>query len=182
MQKQEKKLHIKKLFKFSKNKIKLQKQKLRLRRVLKNRSYVLNSNFQKFKSIKKLTQFSKKINIRITPNNIFCTLQSITKSNKTLVIASAGKYKVKTSKKTLRFSTKVVLSSFLEEIKSKLNSKKFFINIIGPIRIRRSILKQLAKYFRKKSLVINVDSKKCFNGCRVKKKKRKKQRGLRIYK
>jgi hypothetical protein len=32
------------------------------------------------------------------------------------------------------------------------------------------------------NLLINVQEKKCFNGCRVKKKKRKKQKGLKLWK
>ena len=35
---------------------------------------------------------------------------------------------------------------------------------------------------RQKHILINIQSKKCFNGCRPAKKKRKKQKGLRIFK
>lgn len=185
MLKQKKNLNIKKdskLFKSkSKKKIQLNKFRLRSRRIFKNKSYILSSTFQQITNSKGITNFPKKISIRITPNNVFCTLKDLSK-NTTLKVASSGKYKIKTSKKTLRYSTKIIITSFLEEIKSELNSKKFVLNLIGPIRIRKAVLKQLSKYFKKSSLIINVDNKKCFNGCRPPKKRRKKQRGLRVFK
>jgi ribosomal protein S11 len=152
--------------------------KSRLRNVFKNKLYEFNSNFQ---ALKNLTRLSKIINIKINPNNIFCTLKSLNKK-KILSVGSSGKYKIKTSKKTLRFSTKAVLNSFLNEIRNKLISKEIFITVISPIRIRKSIFKQLTKYFRKKVLILHIDGKKCFNGCRPKKKKRKKQKSFQMFK
>jgi ribosomal protein S11 len=178
MLKQKKNLNIKKNFKNRiKEKIKVNRIKQRLRNHLKNKFYTINPNFQQFTNIKNFKFFCKKINIRITPNNVFCTLKNISK-NKIITIGSSGKYKIKTSKKTIRYSTKTIISSFLEEIKKNLNSKHYIINIIGPIKIRKAILKQLSKYLKKKSIIINIDNKKCFNGCRPPKKKRKKQKGL----
>jgi ribosomal protein S11 len=184
MLKQKKNLNIKKanFFKnWSKKKIIQNKTKLRARKIFKNKPYVINPSFQHFVTNKEINRFYKKISIRITPNNVFCTLKNINK-NKTIKIGSSGKYKVKTSKKTLRYSTKVVVESFLEEIKSELSSKRIIINLIAPIRIRKTVLKQLSKYTRKNSIIINVDNKKCFNGCRPPKKRRKKQKGLRVFK
>lgn len=141
--------------------------------------------------------FSKVITIRIKPNNVFCTFVN-TASQKTISGTSA-KYKVKMSKKALRYNYKVILKSFLKETKRFLKSKKIFISVTSPKKIRRELLRILKarllkrkKFARKASgktiryspdfLLFRFNSKKCFNGCRVRKKRRKKQRGLRIYK
>lgn len=185
MLKQKKNLSIKKNPKFSKpwfeKKSKSLKSKTiyRKRKNFKKKSYFLNPHFQEIINTKSIYQ--KKINIRITPNNVFCTLKN-TQRNKTLKVASSGKYKIKTSKKTLSYSTKNIISTFLEEIKKLSPDKRLLINLIGPTRIRKNVLKQISKYLKKKSIIINVEDKKCFNGCRPKKKKRKKQKGLRIFK
>ena len=144
----------------------------------------------------------KILTIRIKPNNVFCTLKNLT-SNR-MISGSSTKYKVKMSKKTLRYNYKIVIRSFLEETKKVLKTKFLFVCIIAPRRIRRDLLRILKKrlmFKPKKSLKLSTDeegeeiirkcphllmfdfyAKKCFNGCRARKKKRKKQRGLRIYK
>jgi ribosomal protein S11 len=71
---------------------------------------------------------------------------------------------------------------FFEKIKNKLLSKNILVNIIGPKKIKKSILEQVSNSLKHKNLIINVDSKKCFNGCRPAKKRRKKKKGLRIFK
>ena len=154
---------------------------LRLRKLLKHKQYFVNPTFQKLNKKSFLKQFQNRINIRITPNNVFCTLRNTT-SNTTTYITSAGKSKVKTSKKVLRFSSKIITQQFFEKIKENLAAKKLIINVIGPKKIKKSILEQISNNFKNKSLIINVDSKKCFNGCRPAKKRRKKKKGLRIFK
>jgi ribosomal protein S11 len=152
---------------------------LRLRKNFKNKSYFINPNFQFLRN--KKFNYSQKINIRVTPNNVFCTLQNIFK-NKTLKIGSAGLYNIKTTKKTLKYSIKNILTIFLDKIKKFIKSKTILINIIGPIKTRKIMLKILSKYLTNKKLVINIEELKCFNGCRPPKKRRKKQKGLRILK
>lgn len=188
MQKQ-KKLNFKKKFvsKYKKTKFnKLNSSKsefsfFRTRKLLKNKPYITNPTFQKL--IKRNTSkfFYKQISIRVTPNNVFCTLKNAAK-NKTLYITSSGKSNTKTSKKVLRYSSKIIVQMFFEKIKEHLVSKKFLINIIGPKKIKRALLEQISNTLKGKSLIINVDGKKCFNGCRPAKKKRKKRKGLRIFK
>ena len=46
----------------------------------------------------------------------------------------------------------------------------------------KSIIKKLISSLKKNKLIIKSLPVKCFNGCRPKKKKRKKQKGLRIFK
>jgi ribosomal protein S11 len=177
----------------SKNKYKERKKKkalvgkrlkirIRVRKVLRKTSNFLNPQFQKFKSISQERLLLEKLSIRITPNNVFCTLKNL-KTGKTLLVGSSGKYKIKISKKNLRFTYKIIVGSFLKEIKRKMKKSKLLVSIIGPIRIRKALVKQIVKVLpKKKQLIINVDAKKCFNGCRPQKKRRKKQRGLRIFK
>jgi ribosomal protein S11 len=121
--------------------------------------------------------------IKLKTNNIFCSLVN-TNLKKTLKVVSSGIYKIKTSKKSLKFSTKNILNIFLVTVKKKykLFNKKLIINLTAPIRIRKKIIKQLAKSFKTNSLIINVAEKKCFNGCRPSKKKRKKKKGFCIFK
>jgi ribosomal protein S11 len=124
-----------------------------------------------------------KLIITLKANNIFCSFFN-TKTKKTLKIISSGIYKIKTSKKSLKFSTKNILKMFLGTIKKKykLFNKKLLIKITAPIRIRKKIIKQLSNSFKTNSLIINIEEKKCFNGCRPSKKKRKKKKGFCIFK
>jgi ribosomal protein S11 len=154
----------------------------KLRKIFKNKAYFINPTFQEV-SINNQNSylFSKKIDIRVTPNNVFCTLKNCF-NNKTIKVGSAGKYKVKTSKKTLKFSCKIIVGFFLREIRQDLNSKKILINLTGPITLRKSLIEQVTKSIKKNSITLNVNQKKCFNGCRPPKKRRKKQKGLRLFK
>lgn len=181
MQKIRKILNTKENLKISKKNLRTSKNKLRIRRIFKNKSYTANSSFKILNNSKFESIFYKKLNIRVTPNNIFCTLKNIS-TNEIINVGSAGKYKIKTSKKTLRYSSKIIVEHFLEETKDEMKNRNIIINIIGPIRIRKAILKQLSKYISNCATLVNVDNKKCFNGCRPPKKRRKKQKGLRIFK
>jgi len=52
------------------------------------------------------------------------------------------------------------------------------VTIIGPIKFRKKILGQCKEYTKKKNrnIIFNIKNKKCFNGCRPPKKKRKKRK------
>lgn len=166
------------------NKLKSSKSEIaffRIKKLLKHKPYLTNPTFQEITKKNLFKQYYKQINIRVTPNNVFCTLKNVLK-NKTLYITSAGKCNTKTSKKVLRYSSKIITQFFFEKIKEHLKSNKFVVNIIGPKKIRKSILEQVSNSLRGKNLIINVENKKCFNGCRPPKKRRKKQKGLRIFK
>lgn len=153
----------------------------RLRKIFKNKPYFINPINQELINVSSNNLFSRKLNIRITPNNVFCNLKNIS-IGKTIKVGSSGKYKIKTSKKTLRFSCKIVLGFFLEEIKQELKNKETLIILTAPIKLRKMILEQVSKYTQTSSITINLKKKKCFNGCRPPKKKRKKQKGLRLFK
>ena len=119
--------------------------------------------------------------LKATQNNIFCTLINH-RSNKIIFNTSAGKEKLKISRKTLIFGAKNIFLSFFKKIKKQVWEASIYVNIIGPLRIKLIFLRMLRNYSKKSCLLINTQHKKCFNGCKVKKKKRKKQRGLRVFK
>lgn len=166
-------------------------------------SYLKKSGKKKFFFLKKLytytlkkkimnsliskSKFLKKIDIKIVQNNIFCTLSDL-KQNKTLHTGSTGAYKIKVSKRKLKYFYKTFLSIFFEKIKKKYKIVNNTIyNITAPIKIRKKICKLLKmqlkqKETKKTNIIINVVPKKCFNGCKAKKKLRKKRRLYRIYK
>lgn len=154
---------------------------LRCRKVFKHRTSLLNPTFKKIALKESLKPFSTIIFIKIRPNNIFCTLIN-TARNKTLYVTSSGKCKIKTSKKLLRFSSKLITQLFFEKIRKALRKQSLLVNIVGPKKIRRIVVDQILTYVKNKHFMINVDEKKCFNGCRAPKKKRKKQKTLRVFK
>ena len=180
MLKQKKKLKF--TYKYKK-KIVLLKSKtlLRLKKTFKYKPYFINPIFQNIINSKLENKIGYKISIRITPNNVFCTLKDLLK-NKVLIVSSAGKYKLNVSKKTLRFANKIIIQNFIEEIKVFTKNDLLLINICGPIKIRKNIIKQLGILLKNINLIICISDLKSFNGCRVPKKKRKKQKGLRIFK
>ena len=137
MLKQKKNLNIKNKFSsnFQKRSSKQNKNIYRLRKIFKKKSYFINPTFQEISNNQNTYLFSKKIDIRVTPNNVFCTLKNCF-NNKTIKIGSAGKYKIKTSKKTLKYSCKIIVGFFLKEIKQDINSKKILVNLTGPISLR----------------------------------------------
>lgn len=59
--------------------------------------------------------FYFKLTIIIKKNNIFCNFSDF-KKNKTLNSCSSGKYKIKVSKKTLKYTHDLVLNKFYKEI------------------------------------------------------------------
>ena len=112
---------------------------------------------------------------------MFCTL--VDKDlKKILYTTSSGKCNTKTSKKTLRHSSKIVIQSFFDNIKKYSKKDYFLITINGPKKMKKPILELLSLNLKNKNLIVDVKGKKCFNGCRPSKKRRKKQKGLRIFK
>lgn len=143
--------------------------------------------------------FYFKLTILIKKNNIFCNFSDF-KNNKTLNSCSSGKYKIKVSKKTLKYTHDLVLNKFYKEIWSKVYTKikkkeikknkgikkslqkGLFVNIVCSTRLRKKVCQYVYRKFKKIPLIINSLNKKIFNGCRPPKKVRKKRRKMRIYK
>nr|NP_066434.1 ribosomal protein S11 [Ochromonas danica]AAG18400.1 ribosomal protein S11 [Ochromonas danica] len=122
---------------------------------------------------------------KVGPNNVFCTLEHFEGFKiKLLNSASSGKYKIPLSKKTLKHKAKFVILSFLKEIQSKniLLTDSLCIKLTAPVRLKKVVLKLLIPYLKNKNFVVEVLPKKVFNGCRSRKKIRKKRKGLRLFK
>lgn len=152
-----------------------------------------NFNFKKkiSNSLASRNLVSKKIDIKVTHNNFFCTFSDL-KVNKTIHIASGGLYKIKISRRKFKRFYKSILFIFFAKIKKYFFSiNNTIFNIKAPINIRKKICRfiisqvkkvRLSKKKKIKNIILNFIPKKCFNGCRAKKKIRKKRRLYRIYK
>lgn len=179
MQEQKRKLSfIKFTFKYFKKR--LPKSLLRCRQLYSKSTNSFNTYFKKILHFFNTKNVYKKIFIRLTQNNIFCTLTN--NKNKILLTSSSGKYKIKTSKKKIKFSSAIVLKSFLNEVKKRIINGKILINIISPKNLRKKIVREFYNSVKKnRNFFINIHHKKVFNGCRPRKQKRKKRKGLRIF-
>jgi ribosomal protein S11 len=150
---------------------------LRIKNLFKNNKYFLN---KKVNLIFDRENINYVINIKVTPNNIFCNLTT-NNQKKTIILLSGGILKLNISKKKLKFASKYVLQKFLKNLRN-LQKTFILINIKGPIKIKKNILKQLLHSLKGYKILIDINSNKCFNGCRPKKIKRKKRKGFRILK
>ena len=148
-------------------------------------SATLNPVFHLFHE-KKKRNLILKINIRIKQNNVFCSLVKLStnKQKKSIISTSAGKEKIHVSKKTLRFNSRNIILSFLKKIRGDIKEiEVLLVKIAAPLKLKILILRLFKRdYFTKKNIIFNLESKKCFNGCKAPKKRRKKRKGFRIFK
>ena len=122
-----------------------------------------------FNKISPETIFSHKLNIIVMPNNVFCSFIE-TNTKKMLQSCSSGKYKIKTSKKKLKHTFNLVLTNFMVDLAKEIKPVGVILNISAPIKIRKKIIKFISLKFKKIPLLIQMLSKKSFNGCRPPKK------------
>ena len=151
----------------------------RIKKLFRKNRFFIKRKFKKLlKSLFLKKKIDYKINIKIIPNNIFCTLIRLKKKSETILLVSAGILKLKVTKKKLKYISKILIENFLNKIKKIIRKKISILNISGPIKIRKRILRQAIKTLKKNKMIINLEEKKSFNGCRPKKKRRKKRKGL----
>lgn len=178
----------------------------------RNKKFKNLSRFKRFKkylfSLKPYrialnTSFKHKIIIRVTGNNFFCTFIDL-EEKKLKLSKSAKQFNLKTSKKRIAFNLPLVLFNFkellfkkkliplthkLQKILKKNKKKTDYLpdNLIIKIIAKKSIRHKIIHFFfpkriyRKRRLFILVP-KKCFNGCRAVKARRKKRLRFRIFK
>lgn len=122
------------------------------------------------------------VTVRFAINNIFCTLRNM--KGKTLVSISTGTEKIWASKKNLRYVTKKMLSNFLKKMRKVFKKRKvkyfyLILNLSVPKKSTKYIqIKFLGNTFLRskiRGLVLNIKEKLCYNGCRAKKRQRKKR-------
>lgn len=162
-----------------------------LYRKLKKNFGIKRYNRTKFKISDKIENLFKfNLTILVKKNNVFCTFSNF-EEKKTIKACSSETYKIKVSKKTLRYTYDLVLDKFYRDIKKQVykNKKKFFsrkngvfVTLVCSKILRKKVLKSIRRNFKKTPLLIKVLNKKIFNGCRPPKKVRKKRRRMRIYK
>jgi hypothetical protein len=127
------------------------------------------------------------LNFHVYPNNAFITYKIKDKDPSKFIIlnkGSFGKYKIPVSKKSVKYKLKFLIKAFFKEF----NQKKIYfknllaIKVIAPIKLKKLILRTISHKVKKKDYLIDISDKKVFNGCRAKKKIRKKAKRLRLYK
>ena len=90
---------------------------IRTKRFYKYKSSILNCKYNYISKF--IKSFSLKVYIRLKPNNIFCTLIDL-KENRILLNTSSGKYKMQTSKKRLKYNSKILLEYFFKDSQTYL--------------------------------------------------------------
>jgi len=84
--------------------------------------------------------YDRIVTIRVTSNNIYCSLKDI-KKKKILLIGSSGKYRIYISRKRLRTNIERVLSAFFRQVKPFLTVNGIVVTLIAPIRLRKKNFK-----------------------------------------
>ena len=149
---------------------KLQKKKI-------NKLLFKNFFFEKFKH-----NFSKPKNIvyiKINPNNTMITWTD--KQGNVIYKVSAGMLGLHSSKKNYKLINNLVISEFFKKLKSEKKNKFILFKLSAPKILRRRILRRLKFFLRNKNFFENLRTLS-FNGCRPSKVRRKKRKGLRLYK
>jgi len=132
-------------------------------------------------------QFSYLV-IKIRANNIFFSLStynfSLKAFEKDRLDAPAGKYGMKLTKKHLKRQLRFALDAFYNDIiKKKIDLSDFIIGkIIAPTKLRKSLVSWLTEMFSVRDHILELPPLKVFNGCRAKKKIRKKRKSIRFLK
>lgn len=110
--------------------------------------------------------------LRIKQNNVFANLSDISNSSNVLKFWSCGLQKLKASKRKLKFVLNILLKVIFRKLK---NFSRCLISIRGPRYLQKFCLKKVLKARFVKPLIV-LESVKIFNGCRARKKRRKKYR------
>ncbi len=120
-------------------------------------------------------------NIKITPNNIIVALTD--RTGKLKFLTSAGKLGLACSKRTLKFVIKMILAHFFHHLTKIKIFEAIYFRMTAPKHFRRRLLKSLIKKeIRTGRNLLEGLAKLPFNGCRPPKARRKKRKGLRIFK
>ena len=150
---------------------------------------LINKSFSKIKRLRDLikenflikTKTGFIISIKVTSSNIFCVLKK-RKENKTILLVSGGTLKLRVSKKKIKFLYREILNTFLKRVRIKVKDELSTIRIYAPKRFRKPIVTSIRYLLKRKKFILNIEEKKCFNGCRPRKARRKKRKGFRIFK
>lgn len=155
----------------------------------------LSINYLKYLYFCKVSNFFSLILYTITfraySNNIFCTLKKKDANKSTFLFSrSAGLYLLNVSKKNAKYNHYLIIKKFFNNLNKFIKKKNkkvpfyIYIKLTVPFQLIEKITTLTFINYGKyaKFIIINTLEKKIYNGCRPKKKRRKKRQGLRIFK
>ena len=144
-------------------------------------------------------RYVNKIDLRFSPNNIFGTCGLLSNS-KVLSSVSGGSFKLHSSRKMKKHVFKTFLTNFRKTVEKTFRRRKkeiknriiYYENTIITFILNKKFRRQIKKTFKflkntnkkvkKNKILYIIRPKKCFNGCRVSKKRRKKHIRFRTFK
>lgn len=119
------------------------------------------------------------LRFRIKVNNVFAILNTLSKGVfHVLEFWSCGLQKLNSSKRRLKFVLSTLLGIIFRDLKK---IRKLIICIKCPRYLYKFIFRKIKSFGIRASLIV-FDSAKIFNGCRAKKKRRKKYQKFRALK
>lgn len=123
------------------------------------------------------------LTIRVAQNNVFGTFSRLPEWH-VIRSFSAGICQVKVSRRQLKVAVYMFIDILFKKIRVLLKKAYSRVAIIleVPRFLRKSILLKTQKYLFKVTRFILIQPRKCFNGCRVKKLRRKKFKKYRVLK
>lgn len=139
--------------------------------------------FERFKFFfkRKISSFNSLLILRIKQNNLFITLVNL-RLNKVYKIWSCGLYKLNASKRKLKFVVNILLTQVFKYLKKKFRKANFIIIIRGMLFIKKKIIRRVQSFLKNQMYLLVINSNKIFNGCRVKKIRKKKNKKFRFLK
>lgn len=129
------------------------------------------------------TYCTNSLSIRVAQNNIFGTFSRLPDWH-TMRAISAGIYNIKVSRRQLKTALNAFVDTFLKKLRVFFRKTYIRLAILleVPRFLRKGILLKTQKYLFKLARFILIQPRKCFNGCRVKKMRRKKFKKYRVLK
>jgi ribosomal protein S11 len=119
------------------------------------------------------------VHIRINSNNTIATLTNL--AGQVRYNLSAGKLKLRSSKRTYKYIYGLVLKKFFDYLFRENFRKGLYFKISAPKNLRKALLRRILR-LRRRNVIVEFLRLLPFNGCRAPKKRRKKRQGLRVFK
>jgi hypothetical protein len=149
-----------------------------IKRIFKCKSF--GPQHLRLKAVLLKNRLSLIIFIKIFSNNVFFSLFD-RRLKKTLLSVSSGALKIKITKKRIKHHLIWLIDSFFDKIKRFVFRKNLIVNITSPKIFKSKIIEGVTKILKQRHIVLIFNPSKVFNGCRSKKSRRKKQKGLALY-
>lgn len=119
------------------------------------------------------------IYIKIKTNNTIITWTN--KKGDVIYNISAGNLGLNSSKKNYKLINNMVITEFFKKLKSEKIKHRILFKLSAPKFLRKRVIRRLKFFIRNKNVFENLRNLN-FNGCRPPKIRRKKRKGLKIYK